>query len=117
VKKSEGRLNEKDIILYVQRASHIERLLKAINYQWCVIDTFDNLTPCFFTSTINGCQNFEIWLEIVLNNTFITYDKADQRYKQNKLTIIISRIERIRKAFYDTEKIMVEVDERDFELE
>ena len=115
--KSEGKLNKKNVTLYVQRVSRIKRLLKAINYQWCVIDTFDNLTPCFFTSTINGCQNFEIWLEIVLNNTFITYDEADQRYKQNKLTATISRIERIRKAFYDAGEVIVEVDERVFELE
>ena len=117
MKKSEGRLNEKEITLYVQRAIRIERLLKSINYQWCVIDAFDNLTPCFFTSIINGCQNFEIWLEIVLNNTIITYDEADKRYKQNKRSAMISRIERIREAFEAAGEDMVEVDEKDFELE
>ena len=48
---------------------------------------YEELTPCFFTSTINSCYNFEIFLELVKSNITISSDDAERRYedwKKNK---------------------------------
>ena len=98
LKKSNGRLNEKDLTLNLQRGFRIERVLNAIGIKWNVLDAFDTLTPCFFTSTINGCQNFEIWLEIVISNEVILYYEADDRYKQFKMFTAYERVQSIKQA-------------------
>ncbi|GBB90785.1 hypothetical protein RclHR1_17870002 [Rhizophagus clarus] len=92
LKESNGRLDEKDLTLYLQRGFRIERVLNSIGVKWNILDAIDNLTPCFFTSTINGCQNFEIWLEIILSNEVISYNEAEIRYKQFKATLANERV-------------------------
>ncbi|EXX64411.1 uncharacterized protein OCT59_019336 [Rhizophagus irregularis] len=63
-----------------------------------VLDAIDTLMPCFFTSTINGCQNFEIWLEIVVSNETISYNEADNRYKQFKMSSAYDWVQSIKQA-------------------
>ena len=38
----------------------------------------------FFTSTINSCYNFEIFLKLVKSNTTISSDDAEKRYEDWK---------------------------------
>ncbi|GES95909.1 trinucleotide repeat-containing gene 6C protein [Rhizophagus clarus] len=101
LKESNGRLDEKDLTLYLQRGFRIERVLNSIGVKWNILDAIDNLTPCFFTSTINGCQNFKIWLEIILSNEVILYNEAEIRYKQFKATLANERVMCMKQACGD----------------
>ena len=64
IKRSDGKLTGKSLTLIVQRAHHIERLLNLAEDDWRSLDVYEELTPCFFTSTINNCYNFEIFFGV-----------------------------------------------------
>ena len=61
IKRSDGKLTGKSLTLTVQQAHRIERLLNLAEDDWRFLDVYEELTPCFFTSTINSCYNFEIF--------------------------------------------------------
>ena len=84
IKRSDGKLTGKSLTLIVQRAHRIERLLNLAEDDWRSLDVYEELTPCFFTSTINNCYNFEIFLELVKSNTTISSDDAEKRYEDWK---------------------------------
>ena len=60
IKRSDGKLTGKSLTLIVQRAHRIERLLNLAKDDWGSLDVYEELTPCFFTSIINNCYNFDI---------------------------------------------------------
>jgi hypothetical protein len=117
LKRSDGRLNEKDLTLNLQRGFRIERVLNAIRTKWNVLDAIDTLTPCFFTSTINGCTNFEIWLEIVVSNEIISYNEADNRYKQFKMSSAYDRVQSIKQACENNGVEIQQPNEMDFSFD
>ena len=84
IKRSDGKLTGKSLTLIVQRAHRIERLLNLAEDDWRSLDVYEELTPYFFTSTINNCYNFEIFLELVKSNTTISSDDAEKRYEDWK---------------------------------
>jgi hypothetical protein len=93
VKRSGGNLTGKSLTLIIQRAHRIERLLNLAEGDWRFLDVYEELTPCFFTSTINSCCNFEIFLELVKSNTTISTDDAETRYEDWKKIDSTSRVE------------------------
>ncbi|GBC42316.2 hypothetical protein GLOIN_2v1781472 [Rhizophagus irregularis DAOM 181602=DAOM 197198] len=115
--RSDGRLNEKDLTLNLQRGFRIERVLNAIGTKWNVLDAIDTLTPCFFTSTINGCTNFEIWLEIIVSNEIISYNEADNRYKQFKMSSAYDRVQSIKQACENNGVEIQQPNEMDFSFD
>ncbi|CAB4445423.1 unnamed protein product [Rhizophagus irregularis] len=117
LKRSDGRLNEKDLTLNLQRGFRIERVLNAIGTKWNVLDAIDTLTPCFFTSTINRCTNFEIWLEIVVSNEIISYNEADNRYKQFKMSSAYDQVQSIKQACENNGVEIQQPNEMDFSFD
>ena len=103
--------------LYLQRGFQIERFLSTIRNKWNIIDAIDSLTPCFFTSIINGYQNFEIWLEIVVKNDVISYREAENRYKQFKAISAYERVRCIKQACDNNEVKIQQLSEKDFKFE
>lgn len=117
LKRSNDRLDEKELTLYLQRGFRIERFLCAIGNKWNVLDAVDSLTPCFFTSTINGCQNFEIWLEIIVRNEVISYNEAENRYKKFKANSAYERVRCIKQACDNNGVEIQQPSEKDFIFE
>jgi hypothetical protein len=66
--------------------------------EWRFLDVYEELTPCFFTSTINSCDNFEIFLELVKSNITISNDDAETRYQKWKKSVSILRAEQFNNA-------------------
>ena len=98
VKRSYGKLTGKSLTLIIQRAHRIERLLNLAKGDWRFLDVYEELTPCFFTSTINSCNNFEIFLELVKSNTTISNDDAVEKYENWKKNESILRAEQFNNA-------------------
>jgi hypothetical protein len=59
---------------------------------------YEELIPCFFTSTINSCYNFKIFLELVKSNTIISSDDVKKRYENWKKRESILRAEQFNDA-------------------
>jgi len=97
INRSDGKLTGKSLTLIIQRAHRIERLLNLAEFDWRLLDVYEELTPCFFTSTINSCHNFEIFLELVKSNTNISSDDAEKRYEDWKKSGSILRAEQFNK--------------------
>jgi hypothetical protein len=98
IKRSNNKLTGKSLTLTIQRAHRIERLLDLAEGEWRFLDVYEELTPCFFTSTINSCYNFEIFLELVKSNTTISSDDAEKRYEDWKKSESIKRAEHFNDA-------------------
>jgi hypothetical protein len=98
IKRSNNKLTGKSITLMIQRAHRIERLLDLAEGEWRFLDVYEELTPCFFTSTINSCYNFEIFLELVKSNTTISSDDAEKRYEDWKKSESIKKAEHFNDA-------------------
>jgi hypothetical protein len=117
LKESNDRLDEKDLTLYLQKGFRVERVLNSIGNKWNVLDAIENLTPCFFTSIINSCQNFEIWLEIVLSNEVISYNEAEIKYKQFKAASAYKRVMCIKQACESNGVEIQQPNEQDFNFD
>jgi hypothetical protein len=98
IKRSDGKLTGKSLTLIIQRAHRIERLLNLAEGDWRFLDVYEELTPCFFTSTINSCDNYEIFLELVKSNATISSNDAETRYKIWKKRESILRAEQFNNA-------------------
>lgn len=98
IKRSDGKLTGKSLTLTIQRAHRIERLLNLAKGDWRFLDVYEELTPCFFTSTINNCHNFEIFLELVKSNITISSDDAEKKYEDWKKNESILRAEQFNNA-------------------
>jgi len=98
IKRSNNKLTGKSLTLTIQRAHHIEQLLDLAEGEWRFLDMYEELIPCFFTSTINSCYNFEIFLELVKSNTTISSDDAEKRYEDWKKSESIKRAEHFNDA-------------------
>jgi hypothetical protein len=98
IKRSDGRLMEKSLTLIIQWAHRIEWLLNLAEDDWRLLDVYEELIPCFFTSTINSCYNFKIFLELVKSNTIISSDDVKKRYENWKKRESILRAEQFNDA-------------------
>ncbi|GBC42581.2 hypothetical protein GLOIN_2v1782350 [Rhizophagus irregularis DAOM 181602=DAOM 197198] len=70
-----------------------------------------------FTSTINGCQNFEIWLEIILSNEVISYKEVEIKYKQFKTTLANERVMCIKQVCDNNGVEFQQPSEKDFNFD
>jgi hypothetical protein len=98
IKRSDSKLTGKSLTLIVQRAHRIERILNLAQGDWRLLDVYEELTPCFFTSTISTNYNFEIFLELVKNNITISRGDAEKRYEDWKKRESILRVEQFNNA-------------------
>jgi hypothetical protein len=114
IKRSNNKLTGKSLTLTIQRAHRIERLLDLAEGEWRFLDVYEELTPCFFTSTINSCYNFEIFLELVKSNTTISSDDAEKRYEDWKKSESIKRAEHFNDAC-DQAGINIRISSEDLE--
>ncbi|RGB32105.1 hypothetical protein C1646_763289 [Rhizophagus diaphanus] len=93
------------------------KILNAIGIKWNVLDAIDTLMPYFFISTINGCQNFKIWLEIIVSNEVISYNEMNNRYKQFKISSAYKRVQSIKQACKNNSVEIQQPDEMDFSFD
>ncbi|GET52738.1 hypothetical protein GLOIN_2v1849317 [Rhizophagus irregularis DAOM 181602=DAOM 197198] len=73
--------------LMLQRAPRIYRLLEVANFDWRLLDSFEELSACFFKSGVKTAINFEIWINLVRTGKLISYDeelKTQERNRENK---------------------------------
>ncbi|GBC14923.2 hypothetical protein GLOIN_2v1849317 [Rhizophagus irregularis DAOM 181602=DAOM 197198] len=73
--------------LMLQRAPRIYRLLEVANFDWRLLDSFEELSACFFKSGVKTAINFEIWINLVCTGKLISYDeelKTQERNRENK---------------------------------
>jgi len=73
--------------LMLQRAPRIYRLLEVANFDWRLLDCFEELSACFFKSGVKSAINFEIWINLVRTGELISYDeelKTQERNRENK---------------------------------
>jgi hypothetical protein len=82
-----------------------------------MLDAIDTLTPYFFTSNINRYQNFEIWLEIVVSNKVISYNEANNRYKQFKMFLAYEQVKSIKQACKNNGVEIQQPNEMDFSFD
>ncbi|UZO12534.1 uncharacterized protein OCT59_004067 [Rhizophagus irregularis] len=71
----------------LQRAPRIYRLLEVANFDWRLLDSFEELSACFFKSGVKTAINFEIWINLVCTGKLISYDeelKTQERNRENK---------------------------------
>ncbi|UZO12235.1 uncharacterized protein OCT59_003781 [Rhizophagus irregularis] len=63
------------------------RLLEVANFDWRLLDSFEELSACFFKSGVKMAINFEIWINLVRTGKLISYDeelKTQERNRENK---------------------------------
>ncbi|CAB4389576.1 unnamed protein product [Rhizophagus irregularis] len=73
--------------LMLQRAPRIYRLLEVANFDWRLLDSFEELSACFFKSGVKTAINFEIWINLVRTGKLISYDeelKTQEKNRENK---------------------------------
>ncbi|UZO00979.1 uncharacterized protein OCT59_012089 [Rhizophagus irregularis] len=73
--------------LMLQQAPRIYRLLEVANFDWRLLDSFEELSACFFKSGVKTTINFEIWINLVRTGKLISYDeelKTQERNRENK---------------------------------
>ena len=73
--------------LMLQQAPRIYRLLEVANFDWRLLDSFEELSACFFKSGVKTAINFEIWINLVRTGKLISYDeelKTQERNRENK---------------------------------
>ncbi|CAB4423410.1 unnamed protein product [Rhizophagus irregularis] len=62
-------------------------LLEVANFDWRLLDSFKELSACFFKSGVKTAINFEIWINLVCTGKLISYDeelKTQERNRENK---------------------------------
>ena len=95
--------------LMLQRAPRIYRLLEIADYDWRLLDAFEELTPCFFKSKMKSANNFEIWISLVRTGRLI--NSEDGLNSQEK-TREIKRIKiEIIKEYFDISGVDFNFDE------
>jgi len=94
--------------LMLQRAPRIYRLLLLTNGDWRLIDSFEELSSCFFKSSMKSAANFEIWLNLVKTGQMVNYqegqkmrEKGKEEMKQAKLDIIKSYFDGVNEDLKD----------------
>ena len=94
--------------LMLQRAPRIYRLLLLTNGDWRLIDSFEELSLCFFKSSMKSVANFEIWLNLVKTGQMVNYqegqkmrEKGKEEMKQAKLDIIKSYFDGVNEDLKD----------------
>jgi hypothetical protein len=68
----------------LQRAPRIYRLLLLSNEDWRLIDSFEELSACFFKSSMNSAANFEIWLNLVRTGQIADYKNGTSMCEEGK---------------------------------
>ncbi|PKC04087.1 hypothetical protein RhiirA5_503016 [Rhizophagus irregularis] len=68
-------------------------------------------------NTINGCQNFEIWLEIILSNEVISYKEVEIKYKQFKTTLANEKVMCIKQVCDNNGVEFQQPSEKDFNFD
>ena len=94
--------------LMLQRAPRIYRLLLLTNGDWRLIDSFEELSSCFFKSSMKSAANFEIWLNLVKTGQMVNYqegqklrERGNEEMKQAKLDIIKSYFDGVNEDLKD----------------
>lgn len=97
-----------DMNLMLQRAPRIYRLLLLSDGDWRFVEAFEELSSCFFKSSMNSASNFEIWLNLVKTGEMANYEEGStmrergrQCMKQAKLEIIKSYFDGVNEDLKD----------------
>ena len=85
--------------LMLQRAPRIYRLLLLFNGDWRLMDSFEELSPCFFKSSMNSALNFEVWLNLVKTG-MLNYEEGPTLRENNKKYVKDSKLD-IVKSYFD----------------
>jgi hypothetical protein len=86
--------------LMLQRASRIYRLLLLSNGDWRLVDSFEELTSCFFKSSMKSGANFEIWLNLVKTGQMVNYKEGNSMCEDGKKILKEAKFDII-KAYFD----------------
>lgn len=91
-KKSARKLIEKfctnipkqKLDLMIKRATRMFLLLNLSNFDWRLMDCFEELTASFFLSAMKSTGNFFIWLNLIRSGVLVDYSQADLFHKNGK---------------------------------
>ena len=86
--------------LMLQQAPRIYRLLLLTNGDWRLIDSLEELSPCFFKSSMNSTANFEIWLNLVKTGQMANYEEGSVMRQRGKLEMKNAKLDII-KSYFD----------------
>ncbi|POG53548.1 hypothetical protein GLOIN_2v1849317 [Rhizophagus irregularis DAOM 181602=DAOM 197198] len=78
------QISLQNMSLMLQRAPRIYRLLLLSNEDWRLIDSFEELSACFFKSSMNSAANFEIWLNLVRTGQIADYKNGTSMCEEGK---------------------------------
>lgn len=84
VTKHFPQISLENMSLMLQRAPRIYRLLLLSNGDWRLIDPFEELTSCFFKSSMKSGANFELWLNLVKTGQIVNYEEGNSMYEEGK---------------------------------
>lgn len=94
------QISLQNMSLMLQRAPRIYRLLLLSNEDWRLIDSFEELSACFFKSSMNSAANFEIWLNLVRTGQMADYKKGPIMCEEGKKFMKEVKLNII-KAYFD----------------
>ena len=86
--------------LMLQRAPRIYRLLLLSNEDWCLIDSFEKLSSCFFKSSMKSMVNFEIWLNLVKTGQLVDYKEGQLICERGKKDMKQAKLDIVKSYFY-----------------
>ena len=86
--------------LMLQRAPRIYRLLLLTNGDWRLIDSFEELSSCFFKSSMKSAANFDIWLNLVKTGQMVDYKEGSNMLKRGKKEMKNAKLD-ILKSYFD----------------
>jgi hypothetical protein len=86
--------------LMLQQAPRIYRLLLLSNGDWRLIDFFEELSSCFFKSSMKSMVNFEIWLNLVKTGQLVDYKEGQLIRERGKKDMKQAKLDIVKSYFY-----------------
>jgi hypothetical protein len=99
--------------LMLQRAPRIYRLLLLANEDWRLLDSLEDLSSCFFKSSMKSAANFEIWINLVKTGEMVDYKEGQNLLKIGKKEMKEAKFDIIKDYFdgVSEEEIIFEEDD------
>ncbi|GET04502.1 hypothetical protein GLOIN_2v1849317 [Rhizophagus clarus] len=93
-------ISSSNMSLMLQRVPRIYRLLLLTDKDWCLIDSFEELSSSFFKSAMKSASNFDIWINLVKTGNMVDYEEGSIMHEQSKNEMKLAKLNII-KSYFD----------------
>lgn len=103
-----------NMALMLQRAPRIYRLFLLAHGDWRILDSFEELTPSFFKSSMNSAENFDIWVNVVKSGLIVAHEDGAALHENGKQIMKAAKLNIIKSYFngvVEEDSIIIDDDE------